>query len=70
MTGIELVRKLRKLAQENGIPFSIDKSRGKGSHVTLKYGDHWAIAPKLSRELYAGTLANIVKALCIDRRRL
>jgi mRNA interferase HicA len=39
MRGNEFVKKVKKLAKANGLEARIDSKRGKGSHVTLYYGD-------------------------------
>jgi mRNA interferase HicA len=39
MKGSEFIRKVKKLAKERGIEAYVDKKRGKGSHVTLYFGE-------------------------------
>ena len=45
----------------------IDKKRGKGSHVTLYYGDRLTIVRNLSDELKTGTLNAMLKQLGLNR---
>lgn len=34
-----LIRDLRKYAKEKGLPFEVDKTKGKGSHYRVRLGD-------------------------------
>lgn len=43
MKGNEFIKRVRKLAKERGLFFQLDAARGKGSHVTLKFGDKLTI---------------------------
>ena len=45
MNGAELVRKLRRLARDRGIPFEHDARHGKGSHGTVLFGDKVTAVP-------------------------
>ncbi|MDQ2633763.1 MAG: hypothetical protein M3Y43_05930 [Pseudomonadota bacterium] len=38
MTREALLRELRKLARERGVPFQVTTGRGKGSHYRVKFG--------------------------------
>jgi len=39
MKGSEFIRKIKKLAKAKNISVRLDKKRGKGSHITLYFGD-------------------------------
>jgi mRNA interferase HicA len=43
MKGNEFIKRVRKLAKERGLFFQLDAARGKGSHVTLYFGDKLTI---------------------------
>ena len=65
MKGNEFVKKIRKLAKANGIEAWVDKKRGKGSHVTLYYGDKFTIVRNPKDELKTGTFKAMLKQLGI-----
>ncbi|MBL1293035.1 MAG: type II toxin-antitoxin system HicA family toxin [Thiotrichales bacterium] len=64
MNREQFIKEARKTAKTNGVDFRIDKKRGKGSHITIYYGDKFATVP--NGELKRGTLAAIRKQLNID----
>ncbi len=61
--GAELVRTLRRVGRTHGVEVYAVRQRGKGSHVTLHFGDRLAVIPSLSHELKTGTLRAILKQL-------
>jgi mRNA interferase HicA len=63
MKGSEFIRKIKKLAKKRGIEAYVDKKRGKGSHVTLYFGDRLTIVRNQSDELKTGTLKAMLKQL-------
>jgi mRNA interferase HicA len=65
MRGNEFVKKVKKLAKANNLKARIDNKRGKGSHVTLYYGDKFTIVRNLKDELKTGTLKAMLKQLGI-----
>lgn len=65
MRGNEFVKKVKKLAKVNGLESRVDRKRGKGSHVTLYYGDKFTIVRNLKDELKIGTLRAMLKQLGI-----
>ncbi len=66
MTGNEFIKRLKKLAKTKGLEISIDKSRGKGSHITLYYGDKFTVVRNLKDELKTGTYKAMLKQLGIE----
>lgn len=66
MRGNEFIKRLKRLAREQGIDVRIDKKRGKGSHVTLYYGDRLTIVRNPSDELKTGTLKAMLKQLGLN----
>ena len=65
MKGNEFVKKIKKLAKANNLEAWIDQKRGKGSHVTLYYGDKFTIVRNPKDELKTGTLKAMLKQLGI-----
>lgn len=61
MKDTQLFRQLRALARKRNVDIRIEKRRGKGSHVTVYYGNRKAVVP--SGELKTGTLHAILKQL-------
>jgi mRNA interferase HicA len=47
--GSEFIRKTQALAKKRGVVCRIDEKRGKGSHVTLYFGDRMTIVRKSQR---------------------
>ena len=65
MKGNEFIKRIKKLAKANKLEAWIDQKRGKGSHVTLYYGDKFTIVRNLKDELKTGTLKAMLKQLGI-----
>ena len=47
--GSEFIRKVQSLAKERGVTCRVDEKRGKGSHVTLYFGDRFDHRPQSER---------------------
>ena len=65
MKGSEFIKKVKKLAKSNNLSARVDRKRGKGSHVTLYYGDKFTIVRNPKDELKTGTLNAMLKQLGI-----
>jgi len=63
MKGIDFIRKIKKLAKLKELQCSVDKKRGKGSHVTLYCGKSRTIVRNPKDELKKGTLSAMLKQL-------
>ena len=63
VTGNEFIKKVKKLAKVKGKTISIDKSRGKGSHITLYYGENFTVVRNPKDELKTGTYKAMLKQL-------
>ncbi|NEN98937.1 MAG: type II toxin-antitoxin system HicA family toxin [Moorea sp. SIO3I7] len=63
MKGSEFIRRVKKLARERGLESRVDKKRGKGSHVTLYFGDRFTIVRNPKDELKTGTLKAMLRQL-------
>jgi mRNA interferase HicA len=68
--GNEFIRKVQCLAKERGLTCRVDEKRGKGSHVTLYYGDRLTVVRNPKDELKTGTLHAMCKQLGIRRDEL
>lgn len=70
MKGHELVKKIKLLGKRKRLAVSVDEKRGKGSHVTLYYGERFTIVRNLKDELKTGTYHAILNQLGIDEGEL
>ncbi len=70
MKGSEFIRKVKKLAKERGIESHVDRKRGKGSHVTLYFGERLTIVRNPKDELKTGTLKAMLTQLGIREDEL
>lgn len=66
MTGNEFVKRVKKLGKTRGVQVRIKKSRGKGSHITLTFGDCHTIVQDSKRELPVGTYRAMLRQLNIN----
>lgn len=66
MTDNEFIKRVKKLAKAKGLKVSINKSRGKGSHITLYYGENFTVVRNLKDELKTGTYKAMLKQLEIE----
>lgn len=67
MTGQEFIAKVRHMGRARGIPVRIDTERGKGSHITLYYGDRFTIVRDPRKDLRAGLLSAMIRQLGLNR---
>jgi mRNA interferase HicA len=70
MKGSEFIRKLKKLAKARNIDIKVEKKRGKGSHMTLYFGDRFTIIRNPKDELKTGTLKAMLVQLGIKEDEL
>ncbi len=68
--GTEFIRKLQLLAKRRGLTVRLDGWRGKGSHMTLYFGERVTIIRNPKDELKTGTLHAMCKQLGIRRHDL
>lgn len=66
MNGNEFLRKVKALGKRNGRIVKLEKRRGKGSHMTLFYGERFTIIRNLKDELKTGTYKAMLKQLQIS----
>ncbi len=70
MNGNEFMKRVKKLAKAQGLLFDVNKERGKGSHITLYYGDRYTILRNPKDELKTGTCHAMLKQLGIDKSEI
>ena len=70
MRGAEFLRKIKALGDRRGIPVTLEKKRGKGSHATLYFGSARTILQDLKRELPEGTVRAMLRQLDLSPRDL
>jgi len=70
MTGLQFIKRVRKLARAKGLTFEVNRERGKGSHVTICYADRYTILRNPKDELKTGTYRAMLKQLDIDRSEI
>lgn len=70
MKGSEFIRKVQGLAKARSLGSRVNEKRGKGSHVTLYFGNRITIVRNPKDELKTGTLHAMCKQLGIRRDEL
>ena len=70
MKGSEFIRKAQMLAKVRGLPWRLDEKRGKGSHVTVYFGERITVVRNPKDELKTGTLHAMCKQLGIRKDEL
>lgn len=70
MRGNEFIKKVKKIAKERGIDAYVNSKRGKGSHVTLYFGDKFTIVRDPKKELKTGTLKAMLRQLEIEETEI
>ena len=66
VNGREFITRVRRLARKNGIAVKFDRTRGKGSHGTLYYGERRTVVKDRRKPLKTGTLRGMCGQLGID----
>lgn len=70
MRGNEFIKRVMETAKTQGVKARVDSKRGKGSHVTLYYGDRRTIVRNLKDELKTGTCHAMLKQLGLRKNDL
>ena len=68
--GNEFIRRVQAISKERHLPSRVDEKRGKGSHVTLYFGDRRTVVRNPKDEMKTGTLHAMCKQLGIDEADL
>ena len=63
MKGREFIDRVAEIGRQRGVPVRVDMKRGKGSHLTLHYGDRKTIVKDRRKELGPGLLAAMLRQL-------
>ena len=67
MKGKELIKRVKKIGRDRNIAVRVDQKRGKGSHVTLYFGEQFTVVRNPQDELKTGTLRAMLRQLNITR---
>ena len=70
MTGHELLRKLRRLANQRDLAILYEARHGKGGHGRIYLGNRFTTIPALTHEIDPGLLTKILRDLGLMRRDL
>jgi mRNA interferase HicA len=70
MTAGEFIRRVQALGMARGVTVRFDKTRGKGSHGTLYYGDRFTIVKDRRKECGPGLIGKMLADLGLSRRDL
>ncbi|MEX2523969.1 MAG: type II toxin-antitoxin system HicA family toxin [Gammaproteobacteria bacterium] len=66
MKGHEFIRRVKKYGKRRGIPVRINEERGKGSHVTLYFGNRLTIIKDRKKEIGTGLYRSMLNQLGIE----
>ena len=70
VNGGEFLRKIRKLARREELPYAFTPAEGKGSHGKVYLGSRSTTVKDRSKEIGVGLLKAMCKELGIDPRDL
>jgi mRNA interferase HicA len=60
MTAGEFIRRIQALGASCGVPVRFDRTRGKGSHATLYYGNHFTVVKDRRKECGPGLIGKML----------
>ncbi len=66
MRGKAFIERVAELGRERGVPVRLDAKRGKGSHLTLYYGNRKTVVKDRLKEIGPGLLAAMIRQLDLD----
>lgn len=67
MNGKDFIDRVMRIARKRGVSVRIDSERGKGSHITLYYGDRFTIVGDRRNEIRPGLLSAMIRQLGLTR---
>jgi len=67
MNGGEFIGRVRAIGRDRGVSVRIDATRGRGSHVTLYYGQRFTVVKDRRKELAPGLLSAMIRQLGLSR---
>jgi len=68
VNGNELLKRLRRLARQRGLPVRLVHERGKGSHGTLYLGKCYTIMKDRKQEIGPGLLGKMLRDLGLTKQ--
>jgi len=63
MNGKDFIDRVSKVGRQRGVTVRIDSKRGKGSHITVYFGDRKTVVKDRRKELRPGLLATMIRQL-------
>ena len=66
VTGREFIRRVEQIGRSNDVAVRVDAKRGKGSHVTLYYGERLTVVKDRRKEIKPGLLAAMIRQLGLN----
>ena len=67
MTGREFIKRVSEIGRSRGMEVRVNTERGKGSHVTLYYGNANTIVKDRRKEIGPGLLSKMIRDLGLNR---
>ena len=65
MNGSEFIRRVRRYGRKRRVSVRVVEECGKGSHVTLYYGDRFTVVKDRKKEIGTGLYQSMLKQLGI-----
>ena len=65
--GRDFIERVRDIGRDRGVPVHVDTTRGRGSHVTLYYGQRFTIVKDRRKEIAPGLLSAMIRQLGLSR---
>ncbi len=70
VNGGEFLRKIRKLARREGLPYAFTPAKGKGSHGRLYFGEEFTTLKDRRKEIGRDLLVKMCRDLKINPHEL
>lgn len=70
MDGAEFLRRIRRIAESQGLAVRLDERQGKGSHARLYLGDRFTTLKDRRKEIGDGLLNAMCRQLGVDPQRV
>ena len=67
MRAGEFIRKIKAVGRARGVTVTLDKSYGKGSHATLRYGNAKTTVKDSKKEIGPGLLLAMLRQLGLTK---
>ena len=65
--GRDFIERVRNIGRARGVPVHVDTTRGRGSHVTLYYGQRFTVVKDRRKEIAPGLLSAMIGQLDLSR---